>query len=109
MSDDLLKIYGDLVREGKTPDVVLKLIEAELARRMQPPAASRSTAPGPTPVGTKWCPHCEKYKPLSEFGPRRDRGEIKRQSWCKTCRATTNYHALPRKYRKRKGSVHRNE
>lgn len=37
---------------------------------------------------TRICPHCNKEKPLSEFGWRKMKNEIIRnQSWCKKCRA----------------------
>lgn len=39
---------------------------------------------------TRICPHCNKEKPLSEFGFRKmkkdEQGEIRNQSWCKECR-----------------------
>ena len=38
---------------------------------------------------TRICPHCEKDKPLSDFGYRKmkkDTDEVRNQSWCKKCR-----------------------
>ena len=36
------------------------------------------------------CPHCSAEKPMSEFGYRdMGEGEIRNQSWCKTCRGNS--------------------
>lgn len=45
------------------------------------------------------CPKCgfEGFV-IPDFGVRIKNGIEKKQSWCKTCRAGTNYHAQPRKY-----------
>lgn len=39
---------------------------------------------------TRVCPHCEKEKPMSEFGYRNmgdKTNTIRNQSWCRECRA----------------------
>ena len=36
---------------------------------------------------TRICPHCDKEKPISDFGFRNmGDGTIRNQSWCKDCR-----------------------
>ncbi|ARE21686.1 hypothetical protein [Lactococcus lactis] len=36
---------------------------------------------------TRICPHCDKEKPISDFGFRNmGDGTIRNQSWCKECR-----------------------
>ena len=48
----------------------------------------------------KECPHCGKVKNVGrDFGIRYSRGIPGPHSWCRQCRANTNYRALPRKYR----------
>lgn len=49
--------------------------------------------------GRKHCKHCDKTKPVSDFGVRVWRGVHGLQSWCRACRSGTNYHSEPRKYR----------
>ena len=52
-----------------------------------------------TKASEKFCPHCATVKPIREYGVRVVRGVIQIQSWCKRCRATTNYHNKPRRNR----------
>jgi transposase-like protein len=51
----------------------------------------------------KTCPRCETTKPVDTgFGVTKERnGGQRAQSWCLECRANTNYHDSPRKYRGR--------
>lgn len=48
---------------------------------------------------TKVCPACGKKKKIDpDFGVVIARGLQKPQSWCRQCRASTNYYNQPRKY-----------
>lgn len=48
---------------------------------------------------TATCPACGKDKLIDdEFGPRRYRGKVGRQSYCRECRKAINYHNRPRVY-----------
>lgn len=48
------------------------------------------------------CPHCLTSKlTVKDFGARPIRGIYYVHSWCRECRATTNYNARPRKYHTR--------
>jgi hypothetical protein len=48
------------------------------------------------------CPKCGKSKLMvEEFSAKPMRGVYYVQSWCRTCRATTNYNNRPRKYQTR--------
>jgi hypothetical protein len=52
---------------------------------------------------TKPCPHCHEVKAIVPgFGLVPKRGVIKPQSWCKDCRAGTNYNKMPRTYKTRR-------
>jgi hypothetical protein len=59
---------------------------------------------GKDPSKTDWtkvrkmCPQCGKSKFVEpDFGVRPVRDTFRAQSWCRNCRATTNYHARPRR------------
>lgn len=46
---------------------------------------------------SKLCPKCGETKKVDpDFGTVNKRGVIRAQSWCKHCRATTNYYDSPR-------------
>lgn len=46
---------------------------------------------------THKCPHCKKTKDIvTEIGLRLVRGVERKQSYCRACRSSINYHALPR-------------
>lgn len=46
------------------------------------------------------CPKCgHKGKVSSDFGTKTIRGKESPQSWCRSCRSSTNYHARPRQYK----------
>lgn len=47
------------------------------------------------------CPKCSHTGPVDpDFGVKLVRGIARSQSWCKNCRATTNYYGKARKYRR---------
>jgi hypothetical protein len=73
-------------------------------------ATARKAAPAQPRRKAKWdpkwkterkvCPHCGETKVVDpDFGVRNVRGVERPQPWCRNCRATTNYHNLPRKNR----------
>jgi transcription elongation factor Elf1 len=72
----------------------------------RPPARSegeRQRKPKHDPIWErtpKRCPHCgEEKMVIPNFGIRVQRGIQRSQPWCNKCRATTNYHNMPRKNR----------
>ncbi len=56
-----------------------------MAENKQRPIIQSSGYNGREP--TRICPHCDKEKPLSDFGYRKMKnGQVRNQSWCKDCR-----------------------
>lgn len=97
---------------GLPPDMMLALARQSLERYgsvLPPPLESESDSPKALAAEsdeTDWkevqktCPKCGRVKfVLPDFGVVNKRGVIRPQPWCKSCRATTNYHSVPRKNR----------
>lgn len=87
-------------------DVFMRLARESLARfgTTIPPGFGSMEVPRRASEGkeTDWskvfhtCPKCGKHSDVeSAFGIRPTRAGPKRQSWCRECRATNNYHAKP--------------
>lgn len=91
------RIADDAGLEDLTKAELLALVK-RLLRERRPPK----------PDATDWtkmkrtCPRCGRTgKVATDFGTKTGRrGNVTAQSWCRRCRAQTNYHARPRTYSK---------
>lgn len=89
--------------------VPLSVAAPKKQRRTRRSAAEALPEKPVAPENINWkqvyqtCPRCGHEGPVDpDFGLRHTRQGIRRQSWCVACRATVNYHTVPRKYAKRR-------
>lgn len=85
-----------------TRDELLVMLAQELLARKD---AGKEDKPKKQPVADwtkerRTCPKCGHEGPVDpDFGVKVRRGLVHAQSWCKKCRASTNYYHRPRRNR----------
>jgi len=110
MSDEEIRLRLELLARARGSSTAVEPIQAPrvaegagayLVQVRATSGKSRGPRVEPSP---KWdgvkkkCPHCTKTKLVNpDFGVVIRRGIEGPASWCKACRAATNYRALPRK------------
>ena len=84
--------------EKLSPTELMAIAERKAVRV----ASERTEKPKDWSKETHTCPNCGETKPvLPDFGVKVVRGKERKHSWCRRCRATTNYYQAKRKYKTR--------